>query len=108
MRPYCEEVTSSILPAIRSSLTRELINIYKFTQKETADLLDITQPAVSQYMKETRGFRAKKLQKDKEVMKMIDILAKDIANERLNPDEIQERVCKICRNVKGKEDLLGC
>jgi len=44
-----------IIPAIRKVLTLELLNEHKLTQKEIAELMGITEAAVSQYKKEKRG-----------------------------------------------------
>jgi len=100
MKPFCEVIVTTILPAIRSIITKELLSSYRLTQKQTADLLGLTQPAVSQYFRESRGFKIKLLEKQPKIMKMIDDLTKDIAAERLNAKEIQSRFCSICKNVR--------
>jgi predicted transcriptional regulator len=72
MKPFCEVVTASVLPAVRSIMTKELLTKYNMTQQETADILGITQPAVSQYNKHSRGSKVKLLEKEKEVLSMIN------------------------------------
>ena len=100
MKPFCEVIVTTILPAIRSLITRELLSSYHLTQKEAADLLGLTQPAISQYYRESRGFKVKILEKQPEIMKMIDALTKEIAAEKLKAKEIQSRFCSICKNVR--------
>jgi len=100
MKPFCEVIVSSILPAIRSIITKELLGTYGLTQKEAADLLGLTQPAISQYSRESRGFKVKLLEKQPEIMKMIDDLTKDIVSERMSPKQIQSKFCEICKNIR--------
>lgn len=100
MKPFCEVIVTSVLPAIRSIITRELLNTYGLTQKEVADLLGLTQPAISQYMRESRGIKVKLLEKEPEIMKMIDDLSKDIIHEKVRPKELQLKFCKICKSVR--------
>ena len=54
MRPPCEIVVWYVIPSIQSELAKELLNL-GMKQKEISELLDITQPAVSQYISDKRG-----------------------------------------------------
>jgi len=101
MKPFCEVIVTTVLPAIRSLITKELLNTYNLTQKEAADLLGLTQPAISQYNRESRGFKVKFLEKQPEVMKMIDDLSKDIVSGKVNPKEMQSKFCEICKTVRS-------
>ena len=105
MKPFCEVIVTIILPAIRSIITKELLSKYHLTQKETADLLGLTQPAISQYYGESRGFKVKLLEKQPKIMKMIDDLTKDIASERIEPKEIQAKFCAICKTVRESKTI---
>ena len=101
MKPYCEIIVTTVLPAIRSMITKELLDTYSLTQKEAAKLLGLTQPAISQYNRESRGFKIKLLEKQPEIMNMIDDLTKDIVSRKVNPREIQSKFCKICKAVRS-------
>jgi hypothetical protein len=100
MKPFCEVVVSSILPAIRSLLTKDLLTTYHLTQKQAADLLGLTQPAISQYIIEARASKVKLLEKQPDVMKMIEDLAYNIVNKNIKHKEIQLRFCKICKSIR--------
>ena len=54
MKPPCEIVVWYVIPAIRSELAKELLNL-GMKQKDVSELMDITQPAVSQYITDKRG-----------------------------------------------------
>jgi len=102
MKPFCEVVVNSILPAIRSIMTRELLKTYNMTQQETADLLGITQASVSQYNRQSRGAKVKILGGESEIMEMINVLTKDIADKKLNAKGINSRFCQLCKKIREK------
>ena len=54
MKPPCEMVVWYIIPAIRSELAKDLLKL-GMKQKKISELMDITQPAVSQYLTDKRG-----------------------------------------------------
>ncbi len=54
MKPPCEIVVWYLIPGIRSVLAKELFSL-GMKQKEISAVLDITQPAVSQYLSDKRG-----------------------------------------------------
>lgn len=115
MKPFCEVVVSSVLPAVRSIMTKELLTKYNMTQQETADILGITQPAVSQYNKQSRASKVKLLEKEKEILSMINGLTKDIVDKRINAKEINHKFCEICKKIRQKhlicelhQDMYPC
>ncbi len=100
MKPFCEIVVSNVLPSVRALITKELLDNYKLTQQEVAELLGLTQPAISQYQRQSRGFRVKTLEKSPKIMKSIGNLASDIASGKVTPKEIQNSFCDICGEVR--------
>ena len=54
MKPPCEIVVWYVIPAIRSELAKDLLAL-GMKQKDVSELMDITQPAVSQYITDKRG-----------------------------------------------------
>ena len=72
----CEE-TVLLFPAIRAEITRKLINEYAMSQSKIAEILGITQAAVSQYMKSTRG---KQLLKNPEIDLLINKMCREISD----------------------------
>jgi len=102
MKPFCEVVVASVLPAIRSVMTRELLTKYNMTQQDAADLLGITQAAVSHYNKQSRGSKVKLLEKEEDIMKMIDNLTKNIVDKKIDVKKINKGFCEICENIRKK------
>jgi uncharacterized protein len=101
MRPPCEIVVWYVIPTIRSELAKELLNL-GMKQKEISELLDITQPAVSQYISDKRGHG---LKFNEETQNLIREFAKGLVEDKYNQRDIIPHVCQICKKVKTDEIL---
>ena len=101
MRPPCEIVVWYVIPTIRSELAKELLNL-GMKQKEISELLDITQPAVSQYISDKRGHGIKF---NDETQNLIREFAKGLLEEKYTQRDIIPHVCQICKKVKTDEIL---
>ena len=99
MRPPCEIVVWYVIPSIRSELAKELLNL-GMKQKEISELLDITQPAVSQYISDKRGHGIKF---NDEVQELIREFAMDLKDGKLNQSDIIARICDLCRKIKTED-----
>ena len=101
MKPPCEIVVWYVIPAIRSELAKELLNL-GMKQKDVSELMDITQPAVSQYITDKRGSGVK-LQDD--VRKMVRDFARELSEGKATKADLIPRTCSICKNVKTSDVL---
>jgi predicted transcriptional regulator len=78
----------SVIQAIRAILARKLIKDYDLKEEVVAKVLGITQAAVSNYLRGTRGDNEliSKLGTFQEVMRMVDDIARDLsANKAYTP-----------------------
>ena len=96
MKPPCEIVVWYVIPSIRSKLAKELLNL-GMKQKDISELLDITQPAVSQYISDKRGHE---IDFAPEVEQYIKDMAKDMKNGDLQPIDLIPRFCHVCKTIK--------
>ncbi|MCD7782237.1 MAG: transcriptional regulator [Methanosphaera sp.] len=101
MKPPCEIVVWYVIPSIRSKLAKELLAL-GMKQKEISELLEITQPAVSQYISDKRG---DELDFDPVVEQYIKDMAKDMKNGDLESIDLIPRFCHICKTIKTQEVL---
>ncbi len=97
MKAPCEMVVWYVIPTIRSELAKELFKL-GMIQKEIAVLLDITQPAVSQYLSDKRG---KELELNPEILVLIKNLARDLNQGKATTKDMVSRTCQICREIKS-------
>ncbi|WP_405287263.1 transcriptional regulator [Methanobrevibacter sp.] len=102
MKPPCEIVVWYVIPAIRSELAKELLNL-GMKQKDVSELMDITQPAVSQYITDKRGSGIKL---DDQVRGMVQEFARELSEGEATKADLIPRTCKICKNVKTADVLV--
>ena len=84
-----------VLPAIRRELSIALKEL-GCSQKKTADILKVTEPAISQYIKSKR---AKKVIFDEESKKMIKAAAERLIR---NPELIMQEMQGLCDFLKKR------
>jgi predicted transcriptional regulator len=85
----------SLIPAIRAILAKKLIKEYDLKEEIVAKVLGITQAAVSNYLRGTRGDNEliSKLGSFNEVMRMIDDIARDLsANKAYAPNTMAKLI----------------
>jgi predicted transcriptional regulator len=99
VRPPCEIVVWYVIPTIRSELAKELLNL-GMKQKQISEVLDITQPAVSQYISDKRGHGIKF---DPEVQNMIKDFAQNLVDGKASQVDIIPKMCQICKKIKAEE-----
>lgn len=91
----CEVAVKSVIPAIRSAIARELIQSYGLKQKEVAELLGVTQTAVSKYTSHCRGaiFEVTEVEGVQPVIKKTVLL---LANGEIDKYQLAEKLCRVC------------
>lgn len=97
----CEVAVKSLLPPVRAALAKQLMAKHGLKQVEAAKLLGVSQPAISLYGKKIRG-KALDLEKDKEVMGLIEEMADSLANKSLTPKDFTLKFCEICKTARAK------
>ena len=101
MKPPCEIVVWYIIPGIRSVLAKELFKL-NMKQKDISNLLDITQPAVSQYLSDKRG---NEIEFNEEVFTMIQEFAHGLKGGEISKLDMIPKMCQICKKIKS-EDIM--
>ena len=93
-------MVKNIFPAIRALIAKELMENLNRTQNETAHLMGITQPAISQYSRELRGKKVAILQSNTSISSLISQSAKTLAKKDKN--ENSGIMCSICREIRNQ------
>jgi predicted transcriptional regulator len=100
MRFESEVVSEDLLPSIRSIMARQMSEEYGLNQREIAELLDLTQPAVSQYLNKKRADQeiVDKLKDDPQT----GILLNDAADKAAKEENYTEELRNIVTTVRDK------
>ena len=106
MRPPCEVVVKSVLPAFRSLVARRLIEDFSFSQVKAAKKLGTTQASVSNYIYSKRGKKlVKQLENSPTVQTIVTEIAQGIAEDKISPFDAMLQFCKLCEALRS-EDLF--
>jgi predicted transcriptional regulator len=97
----CEIAVKCLIPPVRALIAKELTTKHKLTQMKAAELLGVSQPAISLYQRNIRGI-AIDLEKDQEIMEQVKNMASALANENLAYKDFIQMFCEICRKIRAK------
>ncbi len=88
----------SLIPAVRAILAKKLIKEYSLKEEDVARVLGITQAAVSNYVRGTRGDveLIAKLESVREVMRMIDDIAEDLSTNKAYAPSTLAKFVGLC------------
>ena len=108
----------SLIPAVRAILAKKLIREYSLKEEDVAKVLGITQAAVSNYVRGTRGDIGliSKLESVREVMRMIDDIAEGADFFRSRFFRLPRRcrcplacaVTRLARDVDARRSGVAC
>jgi predicted transcriptional regulator len=92
----------SLIPAVRAILAKKLIREYSLKEEDVAKDLGITQAAVSNYVRGTRGDidLISKLESVREVMRMIDDIAKDLSTNKAYTPSTLAKFVGLCNYMR--------
>ena len=94
----CERIVAEVLPTIRARLASIIMQEHGFSQTKTAELVGVTQAAISQYASKRRA-NEELLHEHPQVADEIAALAVRLA-DGISESEREESVCKICRTFR--------
>ncbi len=97
----CEVAVKSLVPALRSAIARELTQTYGLKQKDVANLLGVTQTAVSKYTRHVRG-TVLKIEGIEEVQPTLKEIVISLANGRMSKYELVAKFCVACEIIRQK------
>jgi len=97
----CEVAVKSVIPALRALVAKELTQKYDMKQNDVANLLGVTQAAVSKYNRHVRG-RVLDIEKIDDVQPIILEIVDLLASKRASRDAIIAKFCFACQIVREK------
>ncbi len=101
MSVSCEKMVKYVVPWIRKELAISLVRDYEMTQVKVAKILEVTEPAISQYLSSKRG---NDIHIDDEiVIKEINNSAALLANR--NNTNISKEICSMCKLIRKRHAI---
>ncbi len=88
-----------LIPGIRRELAKTLLEKHNMNQKQISEILNITESAVSQYLKAKRGSEMKF---DEGGIQLIEDAARRIISQKL---EVNKEIYRLCVSFRGGESL---
>ncbi len=101
MRLDCEIISQDFLPALRSAIAKELISC-GMNQKEVADLIGISQPAVSQYLRDLRGAN-NHFVLDKDLFSKVREMCGKMKSKEMNHLQMKREMYSLCEAALNRK-----
>lgn len=95
----CETATKFILPALRTCIAKDLAEKHKFNQKNIANILGVTQPAVSKYLSDKYDDKIKFAVNDPKIKKISEEIVKMVLEKKVNVSEANNLILKSCAQL---------
>ena len=100
--------SKSLIPALRAILAKDLANRYHIREDEISKMLGVTQAAISNYIRGTRGDPKliEKLLEDKQVADMLDDISDSLSSDKAYTPSSLSKFIGLCNYIKSS--LLIC
>jgi len=102
-----EIAVKSVLPALRASIAKELMGRYGMTQNQIAELLGVTQTAVSYYLRDKRGSGAQGSIQTEEVQRSVSEIAGLLAHEGFDRRRVAVKMTEALRYIRSHKLLCN-
>lgn len=97
----CEVGVKTVLPAIRALMARTIVEKHGMKEKQAADILGLSQSAISRYTTKDRG-NILTIEKVPEVQLLIDQMIQLLLNDPQKTAEAFELFCQTCKVIRQK------
>ena len=98
----CEIGVKTILPSVKAIMAREIVTNRGMNEQQTAELLGLSQSAVSRYMNKERGNNQLALENHSDILAQINQMVTTLISEPDNKSEILRLFCGTCQAIRKK------
>ena len=98
-RALSEILIREVMPAMRAIIAKSLVETYGLSQKQAAQKLGTTQPAISQYKRGLRGFKTDIFLKNQKLMEMVIDIGKRVSTGELTKETVTIELFRLCETV---------
>jgi len=101
-KPPCEWRVRELIPVIRASMAKILVEKYGYSIYQASKVMGVTPAAVSNYltMKRSRANIVREILSDKDSSRLLDEFVKKVIAGEL---EVGEALCALCRRLANCE-----
>jgi predicted transcriptional regulator len=97
----CEIGVKTVLPAVKAIMARQIVEKHGLNEQQTAELLGLSQSAVSRYVGRERG-NLLPIEDSTEILALITQMVTSLIKEPNNKTEILKLFCQTCQAVREK------
>ena len=97
----CEVGVKTVLPAVKAVMARSIMEKHGLNEKQTAEILGLSQSAVSRYAARERG-NLLNIEATPEIIALIDQMATHLIKAPDNKAEILKLFCQTCTSIREK------
>jgi uncharacterized protein len=97
----CEVGVRTVLPAVKALMARIIVEKYGLKEQQAADMLGLSQSAVSRYLNKGRG-NLMTIENVPEVQKLIEEMTHSILSEPQKKHKILKLFCATCQTIRRK------
>jgi len=98
----CEVGVKTVLPAVKAIMARTIVEKHGYNERETANLLGLSQSAVSRYVGRERGGNLVAIENTSEILSLIDEMVLTLLKAPQNKTRVLELFCKTCSAIREK------
>jgi hypothetical protein len=97
----CEVGVKTVLPAVKAIMARQIVEKHGLNEQQTAELLGLSQSAVSRYISKERG-NLLEINGSSEVLALIEQMVTSLIKDPNNKTEVLTLFCQICTAIREK------
>ena len=95
----CEVAVKSVIPAIKALVAQELVTEHRLKQNQVAEILGISQSAVSKYSRKIRGYVVR-IDDIEEIQPLVANMIDLVMNGNYQRSEFLQLFCQACIEVR--------
>ena len=97
----CEVGVKTVLPAVKAIMARSIVEKHGLNEKEAANVLGLSQSAVSRYVGRERG-NLLEIEGKTEIVDLIDQMVSHLMKQPDKKTEFLRLFCQICQFIREK------
>ncbi|MGE5533790.1 MAG: transcriptional regulator [Bacillota bacterium] len=97
----CEVGVKTVLPAVKAAMARSIVEKHGLNEKQTANILGLSQSAVSRYVGRERG-NLLEIETTAEVVALIDQMVSHLIEQPDKKREFLRLFCQTCQTIREK------